>query len=61
MRIYTYPDEKSRCRKCDIHQYFHAGMGRELYLSASCSNYVPSDNLEYLEWKYEQKNKEITI
>lgn len=55
MKIYNYPDEKSRCRRCGTHQYIHKNFnGNYLFVSDSCMEYVPGDNLEYLEWEIDK-------
>ena len=59
--IWGLPDDcKSKCRICEhpIWKHHHAYIfacgirSRECY----CKQYIPSDNLEYLEWKYQRRN-----
>lgn len=60
MKLYTYPAEKSLCRNCNTFQYIHKGMSQTaLHWTASCEEYIPCDNLEYLEYMYDKKVQEI--
>jgi len=51
------PDPKlySICRRCGTWKLIHYKIGDSVRYEKSCDEYVPSDNLEYLEWEYQRK------
>jgi hypothetical protein len=57
----------SKCRIChhSYHvanctiAYYEFGDDSEPTYKCTCKEYLPSDNLEYLEWKYDQRRKSV--
>lgn len=47
---------RSDCRNCSIAASVHYSEWEDLWAERSCYNYVPSDNLEYLEYRNEEYN-----
>lgn len=48
----------SKCATCGhIEHYLPYACILPGIWDCSCTNYVPTDNLEYLEWKFEEKEK----
>jgi hypothetical protein len=42
--------EREYCRNCGVWKLIHYKHGNSVRLALSCDEYVPSDNLEYLEY-----------
>jgi hypothetical protein len=51
---------KSICRSCSHVEEFHLFPERcGDYVQCGCYGYIPSDNLEYLEWLYDKAHSKI--
>jgi hypothetical protein len=62
--LLKFNKDRSMCRNCDCHHQYIDNDVVEIpciycsyYSSGACFNYVPMDNLEMLEMKYEQSLK----
>jgi hypothetical protein len=42
--------ERDYCRRCKVWKLIHYMPGNSVKLAKSCEEWVPSDNLEYLEY-----------
>ena len=43
------PKEYDKCRTCGVWKLIHYTIDKEAYHKDSCKDYLPTDNLEYLE------------
>lgn len=43
------PKDYDKCRTCGVWKLIHYKVGQELYYKESCKDYLPTDNLLYLE------------
>ncbi len=59
LELVQYLKYDSLCRNCN-HWFCHEVQARRIAvnrtLSCQCADYIPSDNLEYLEWQYERRH-----
>lgn len=49
------PKNFGKCRACGTWKLIHYKIGDSVRFDKSCDEYVPSDNLEYLEYEYQKK------
>lgn len=43
-------ESSPRCRRCGFYYDLH-----KTFIENACNDWIPSDNLEYLQYKYEEK------